>query len=61
MNEHALTVYGRLLEAFHLSGYAFERGYSELEYMLKEGRWMECGFTDVHAVRGATEAIRKVA
>jgi N6-adenosine-specific RNA methylase IME4 len=45
---HPLIVYGRLLEAFHLSGYAFERAYSELEYMLAEGRWMATGFDDVH-------------
>jgi N6-adenosine-specific RNA methylase IME4 len=49
MDSNPLVVYGRLLEAFHLSGYAFERAYSELEYMLADGRWLATGFSDVHA------------
>jgi N6-adenosine-specific RNA methylase IME4 len=53
--ESPLTVYGRLLEAFHLSGYAFDRAFSELEYMLQNGRWMAAGFDDVNKFVGSID------
>jgi N6-adenosine-specific RNA methylase IME4/Trp operon repressor len=51
MNETPDTVHGRLLEAVHLSGYTFERAFSELEWLLDEDRWKRIGggFTDINA------------
>ncbi len=36
-------MYGHLLEAAHISGYSFARACSELEDLLDEDRWKECG------------------
>lgn len=43
------TVHGRLLEAVHVSGYTFARAAVELEYLLDDDRWKECGdgFDDI--------------
>lgn len=43
MSEKPDTIHGRLLEAVHISGYSFERAYSELEWLLDEDRWKLCG------------------
>jgi site-specific DNA-methyltransferase (adenine-specific) len=44
-------VYGRLLEAAHLSGYGFERMTDELEWLLDGDRWQTVGsgYLDVNA------------
>ena len=51
MSENPNTVHGRLLEAVHISGYSFERACSELEWLLKDNRWMSVGggFDDINA------------
>lgn len=36
-------VYGRLLEAAHISGYGFERMTDELEWLLEDDRWRQVG------------------
>lgn len=43
------TVHGRLMESVHLSGYSFERACSELNWLLDEDRWKQCGdgFSDI--------------
>lgn len=44
-------VHGRLLEAVHISGYTFERAFSELEWLLEDGRWQKigAGYDDINA------------
>lgn len=50
MKEKPDTVHGRLLEAVHISGYTMERACGELEWLLEEDRWKECGggYEDIH-------------
>lgn len=43
MTETPDMVYGRVLEAAHLSGYGFERMTHELEWLLEADRWREVG------------------
>ena len=43
MNEKPDAMHGRLLEAVHISGYSFERACKELEWLLEENRWKQCG------------------
>ena len=45
------TVYGRLLESAHISGYSFERVCAELNWLLDEGRWQKVspGHNDINA------------
>jgi 16S rRNA G966 N2-methylase RsmD len=42
--------YGELLEGMHITGYTFERGCTNLIWMLQEKRWKRCGngFSDVN-------------
>src|SRR4030095_6216122 len=72
MNESPNTVHGRLLEAVHLSGYAFERACAELEWILEDDRWRSvgAGFEDIHAfietlnfsaLKGAVEQRQRIA
>ncbi len=51
MTEAPDTVYGRLLESAHISGYTFERVCSELEWLLEDDRWQQVGpgHADVNA------------
>lgn len=44
------TMYGRLLEAVHISGYSFERVCAELEWMLDQDRWKIAGtgYSDIN-------------
>lgn len=37
------TVHGRLLEAFHITGYSVERACLSLEWLLDEDRWKQVG------------------
>src|SRR5262245_57607726 len=43
-------VYGRLLESTNISGYAFERACTELEWLLDNDRWQQVGpgFKDIN-------------
>ena len=43
------AIYGRLLEAVHISGYTMGRACTELEYLLGEDKWKEVGsgFEDI--------------
>jgi len=43
------SIHGRLLEAVHITGYTFERACTELEWLLKDGRWKTVGqrFEDI--------------
>jgi phage N-6-adenine-methyltransferase len=54
MTETPNTVHGRLLEAVHISGYTFERAYSELGWLLDDDRWKTVGdgFDDINAFLG---------
>lgn len=47
-DEKPNIVYGRLLEAAHISGYTFRRLSDELEWLLDDDRWMQVGngYTD---------------
>lgn len=36
-------VHGRLAEAVHMTGYSFERACRELEWLLEDNRWKQCG------------------
>jgi len=49
--EAPATVYGRLLESAHISGYSFERVCAELEWLLEEDRWRSVGpgYDDINA------------
>jgi len=38
------TVYGRLLESTHFTGYGFDRMCTELEWLLEEDRWKSVGY-----------------
>ena len=44
------SIYGRLQEALHISGYSGERALSELDWLLDEGRWkiVGPGFEDIN-------------
>lgn len=65
------VVYGRLLEAVHISGYSFERACAELEWLLDEDRWKSIsGIGDIDTflaainlsgLRIAVEQRRKIA
>jgi len=48
--EQPNIVYGRLLEAAHISGYGFERMTDELEWLLEGDRWQHVGpgYTDIN-------------
>ena len=37
------VVYGRLLETVHINGYTAARACSELDWLLAEDRWKQCG------------------
>lgn len=43
------SMYGRLLEAAHVSGYSFKRAHSDLKWLLEEDRWKKVGngFDDI--------------
>ena len=41
--EEPKFVHGRLAEAVHNAGYSFERACRELEWLLEDERWKECG------------------
>jgi hypothetical protein len=41
-------VYGRMLEAANIAGYAFSRTMEQLEYLLAENRWRGLGFGHVN-------------
>jgi 16S rRNA G966 N2-methylase RsmD len=45
------TVHGRLLESVHISGYTFERAFSELDWLLTDERWKQvgAGYEDINA------------
>lgn len=55
--ESPQTMHGRLLEAVHVSGYSFERACSELEWLLEEERWKQCGegFDDINLFLGTID------
>lgn len=55
MSENPNTVHGRLLEAVHLSGYSFERACSELEWLLENDRWKECGYDNIAAFQATID------
>src|ERR671919_2453165 len=43
------VIYGRLLEAAHISGYSFERACAELDWLLEEDRWRQInGFNHIN-------------
>jgi hypothetical protein len=46
--ESESEAYGGLKEDIHLTGYTFERACMKLEWLLDEGRWERCGFSDVN-------------
>ena len=43
MSEEPKFVHGRLAEAIHMTGYSFERACRELEWLLEDERWKQCG------------------
>lgn len=51
VSESPATVYGRLVESVHVSGYTMERACVGLEYLLEENRWKSVGkgFDDIDA------------
>ena len=44
MEEGTKIIYGRLLEAAHISGYTLERAMGEFKWLLEDGKWKELGF-----------------
>lgn len=50
MTENPSQIHGRLNEALHVAGYAVERAWSKLEWLLEGERWTEVGpgFEDVN-------------
>lgn len=46
---HPIRVHGRVNEGAHIAGYTLERAFGQLEWLLKDERWRECGFDDVNA------------
>jgi N6-adenosine-specific RNA methylase IME4 len=38
--------YGKMLEGLHTTGYSFERAITNLEWLLQDERWKQCGFDD---------------
>jgi len=43
MNEKPDTIYGRLLESVHISGYSFERACQKFKWLLTGGHWKTIG------------------
>ncbi len=43
MIETPETIYGRLLESVHISGYTMERACIGLEYLISDGQWKTVG------------------
>jgi N6-adenosine-specific RNA methylase IME4/Trp operon repressor len=56
--EAPLAVYGRLLETVHYNGYTAARACSELEWLLVEDRWKQCGFEDFGAFLASIDMAR---
>lgn len=45
-HEHPLVVMGRLREAIHFTGYGFDRIFREYKDLLRDDRWLQCGYDD---------------
>lgn len=45
----ARHAFGQLTEGIHIAEYAAARACDRFEYLLENGRWMKCGFTDISA------------
>lgn len=56
VSESPKTIYGRVQEAAHISGYSFERLCANLEWLLEEDRWKEIG----DAFSTASEFVRSI-
>lgn len=68
MSENPSTVHGRLNEAMHIAGYAFERAWQKFEWLLDDDRWKQVGdgYDDINGFlatvqlpKGATPEQRK--
>jgi hypothetical protein len=51
ISESPQTKHGRVMEAVHISGYSFARACTDLEWLLEDDRWKQCGngFGDINA------------